>query len=175
MSFFADFFVFFFKQKTAYEMRISDWSSDVCSSDLDDAGDRLFDAVQATAILGQRQPRPLDLARAGFATQLCYQFKDLCKPGGPNRMPLGFEATGRINRDTAAQSGFTALGYRPAIAEIAEAKILDLDDFAHRGGVMHPGHRNIVRANAGLFIGALRTERGAMFLDFGGKIGRAHV
>src|SRR3546814_1832446 len=26
-------FVFFFKQKTAYEMRISDWSSDVCSSD----------------------------------------------------------------------------------------------------------------------------------------------
>src|SRR3546814_9140012 len=27
--------VFFFKQKTAYEMRISDWSSDVCSSDLE--------------------------------------------------------------------------------------------------------------------------------------------
>src|SRR3546814_2145352 len=32
---------FFFKQKTAYEMRISDWSSDVCSSDLveNDAGE----------------------------------------------------------------------------------------------------------------------------------------
>src|SRR3546814_4780774 len=29
-------FLFFFKQKTAYEMRISDWSSDVCSSDLDE-------------------------------------------------------------------------------------------------------------------------------------------
>src|SRR3546814_6893871 len=28
------YFLFFFKQKTAYEMRISDWSSDVCSSDL---------------------------------------------------------------------------------------------------------------------------------------------
>src|SRR3546814_5439101 len=28
------FLLFFFKQKTAYEMRISDWSSDVCSSDL---------------------------------------------------------------------------------------------------------------------------------------------
>src|SRR3546814_9567983 len=27
-------FIIFFKQKTAYEMRISDWSSDVCSSDL---------------------------------------------------------------------------------------------------------------------------------------------
>src|SRR3546814_13852976 len=34
-------FVVFFKQKTAYEMRISDWSSDVCSSDLlDDLADR---------------------------------------------------------------------------------------------------------------------------------------
>src|SRR3546814_2944265 len=31
-------FFFFFKQKTADEMRISDWSSDVCSSDLGDAG-----------------------------------------------------------------------------------------------------------------------------------------
>src|SRR3546814_2246330 len=30
--------VFFFKQKTAYEMRISDWSSDVCSSDLSGPG-----------------------------------------------------------------------------------------------------------------------------------------
>src|SRR3546814_15464585 len=38
-------FFFFFKQKTAYEMRISDWSSDVCSSDLlqGDAGDRAHD------------------------------------------------------------------------------------------------------------------------------------
>src|SRR3546814_5998449 len=31
---FVVFLFFFFKQKTAYEMRISDWSSDVCSSDL---------------------------------------------------------------------------------------------------------------------------------------------
>src|SRR3546814_18203531 len=35
------FVVFFFKQKTAYEMRISDWSSDVCSSDLIDADQHL--------------------------------------------------------------------------------------------------------------------------------------
>src|SRR3546814_6207645 len=33
---------FFFKQKTAYEMRISDWSSDVCSSDLVVAADWLW-------------------------------------------------------------------------------------------------------------------------------------
>src|SRR3546814_3119158 len=43
-------FFFFFKQKTAYEMRISDWSSDVCSSDLQVSvtlngigGQRMFD------------------------------------------------------------------------------------------------------------------------------------
>src|SRR3546814_6199031 len=32
--FVCSFYFFFFKQKTAYEMRIGDWSSDVCSSDL---------------------------------------------------------------------------------------------------------------------------------------------
>src|SRR3546814_13654261 len=37
-------FVFFFKQKTAYEMRISDWSSDVCSSDLE--GDKPWVALE---------------------------------------------------------------------------------------------------------------------------------
>src|SRR3546814_906238 len=39
--FFYRFFFFFFKHKTAYVLRISDWSSDVCSSDLPAAGPRL--------------------------------------------------------------------------------------------------------------------------------------
>src|SRR3546814_18813776 len=45
----------FFKQKTAYEMRISDWSSDVCSSDLDlvDSGAR----ARLAAILRHLNPR----------------------------------------------------------------------------------------------------------------------
>src|SRR3546814_3136426 len=34
LLFLSCYYFFFFKQKTAYEMRISDWSSDVCSSDL---------------------------------------------------------------------------------------------------------------------------------------------
>src|SRR3546814_6463591 len=38
-------FLVFFKQKTAYEMRISDWSSDVCSSDLKE--ERPFDKLRA--------------------------------------------------------------------------------------------------------------------------------
>src|SRR3546814_10512153 len=43
------FFFFFFKQKTAYEMRISDWSSDVCSSDLNQVStQQLADWLDAT-------------------------------------------------------------------------------------------------------------------------------
>src|SRR3546814_9645906 len=39
------FFFFFFKQKTAYEMRISDWSSDVCSSDLQLDGSSMNETI----------------------------------------------------------------------------------------------------------------------------------
>src|SRR3546814_18691792 len=45
---------FFFKQKTAYEMRISDWSSDVCSSDLRIAD--LLAGLGLPAATAQRRP-----------------------------------------------------------------------------------------------------------------------
>src|SRR3546814_3385387 len=54
---------FFFKQKTAYEMRISDWSSDVCSSDLDfvgkirDTGCRVFIVHARNAVLKGLSPK----------------------------------------------------------------------------------------------------------------------
>src|SRR3546814_4669212 len=44
-------FFFFFKQKTAYEMRISDWSSDVCSSDLVGKAGVAIDSVEDMKIL----------------------------------------------------------------------------------------------------------------------------
>src|SRR3546814_7168010 len=43
--------LFFFKQKTAYEMRISDWSSDVCSSDLWAGSKRFVGALRRNAWL----------------------------------------------------------------------------------------------------------------------------
>src|SRR3546814_1838855 len=47
---------FFFKQKTAYEMRISDWSSDVCSSDLEgDARVRDEDRPRVAEVLPHRR------------------------------------------------------------------------------------------------------------------------
>src|SRR3546814_6948689 len=54
--------VFFFKQKTAYEMRISDWSSDVCSSDLL-ALDAHFHRLGGLEQQRLRREHMLDLAR----------------------------------------------------------------------------------------------------------------
>src|SRR3546814_2995381 len=79
---------FFFKQKTAYEMRISDWSSDVCSSDLhapsvpqpgvgiagsrdDIAGDQRQEATEIAGpdLIGDRQRRIADVRRKHFGQQ----------------------------------------------------------------------------------------------------------
>src|SRR3546814_10630797 len=59
-------FVFFFKQKTAYEMRISDWSSDVCSSDLREIwrGASWLENAQ----LGQPSPSSFDQVDSALRT-----------------------------------------------------------------------------------------------------------
>src|SRR3546814_5168684 len=54
--------LFFFKQKTAYEMRISDWSSDVCSSDLNAAH---------MAQSGHRLNPPEKSCRSALRDRLC--------------------------------------------------------------------------------------------------------
>src|SRR3546814_10115227 len=69
--FFLSFIVFFFfKQKTAYEMRISDWSSDVCSSDLFDGRLGLERVAQAKRGVefrpSARDRKPIDLAHILF-------------------------------------------------------------------------------------------------------------
>src|SRR3546814_14131122 len=70
---------FFFKQKTAYEMRISDWSSDVCSSDLAECrafAGFAFEADFATHQLGelardrQTEAAAADLAAANLPERL---------------------------------------------------------------------------------------------------------
>src|SRR3546814_5015130 len=53
---------FFFKQKTAYEMRISDWSSDVCSSDLAAEGDFVFTRPETSQALFEAAAPSLDAA-----------------------------------------------------------------------------------------------------------------
>src|SRR3546814_14836345 len=62
---------FFFKQKTAYDMRISDWSSDVCSSDL-------FREVRSGRIVGR-------IARRGGAAAAVGREPDIDRHGGCRR------------------------------------------------------------------------------------------
>src|SRR3546814_10022824 len=62
---------FFFKQKTAYEMRISDWSSDVCSSDL----------LQRPGVVQRKPPAPQKLLLLGLIQLLS------CIPAKISRIP----------------------------------------------------------------------------------------
>src|SRR3546814_18945854 len=75
---------FFFKQKTAYEMRISDWSSDVCSSDLLVKADRdgeilleVSDAVRESLIADMDRHEILAAAEALDADELADLVEDL--------------------------------------------------------------------------------------------------
>src|SRR3546814_3776310 len=65
-------YVFFFKQKTAYGLRISDWSSDVCSSDLRGveapAGGGTFRAIPIPASVASALRRP-PCRKSGFSTR----------------------------------------------------------------------------------------------------------
>src|SRR3546814_18733893 len=78
---------FFFKQKTAYELRISDWSSDVCSSDLTEnkdvpAGMQAIGAQLAAmqAWLGARDDSFAELKRIGQPTLVVNGSKDVMIP-----------------------------------------------------------------------------------------------
>src|SRR3546814_16164952 len=75
------FLFFFFKQKTAYEMRISDWSSDVCSSDL-----RMltFDSVK----LRLDREQPMTFLDFNYMILQGYDFRHLSKAMGV-RLPMG--------------------------------------------------------------------------------------
>src|SRR3546814_12190424 len=63
------FYFFFFKQKTAYEMRISDWSSDVCSSDLVTTPNGVRNTDAFTLQVAQNAQLNFDLAEAETAAE----------------------------------------------------------------------------------------------------------
>src|SRR3546814_1737043 len=93
---------FFFKQKTAYEMRISDWSSDVCSSDLlRDEGplglaDRRLGRPSDRRASVAEISRMLDLYRGSYADFTVKHFHEqLVKRHG---YKLGYTVTKEIGR-----------------------------------------------------------------------------
>src|SRR3546814_12190233 len=105
-------YFFFFKQKTAYEMRISDWSSDVCSSDLrrgDEETDRLHLAVRKRAAVLQRQHH-----RGGGG----FVFAD--EQAGFGGGDMDARALDRVDRlDRARQVGFARRAQRLALDRAA--------------------------------------------------------
>src|SRR3546814_10829001 len=83
---YVDITFFFFKQKTAYEMRMSDWSSDVCSSDLGDSALAIF---CSTPVAPEAPPMPknctsdagnrmIDEAKIGGITPDMLSFSGRC-------------------------------------------------------------------------------------------------
>src|SRR3546814_10483426 len=106
--------LFFFKQKTAYEMRISDWSSDVCSSDLlrlvaADLGGHRVDEERHVVVddLDHAVLRfPAILGRIGIVGA------DACLAGGALLQPLpqGKGAAGQVVGGAAAQVAWRHVG-----------------------------------------------------------------
>src|SRR3546814_9396013 len=119
-------FVFFFKQKTAYEMRISDWSSDVCSSDLlvlafepcQQTFSRLVDNIETNG-LKNILPFRLALADMSGIVEL-----DSGSTGHSGRYAIASASSGGESEPVAAVSmdGFAALteiiGDRPTAEQI---------------------------------------------------------
>src|SRR3546814_5761839 len=83
-------FVFFFKQKTAYEMRISDWSSDVCSSDLQYCGAHRPRPAGLPPHHGAQDGQPVPLAlRAGRRLRLARAPLGATRPPRPGAIAPG--------------------------------------------------------------------------------------
>src|SRR3546814_3311197 len=74
--------VFFFKQKTAYEMRISDWSSDVCSSDLPSTVSGSKTVFGSVSNCPRRELPGLPMMVTGCAGTTGTAMELRCLPGG---------------------------------------------------------------------------------------------
>src|SRR3546814_5041840 len=99
--------VFFFKQKTAYEMRISDWSSDVCSSDLKD---RLAPALADEAFANCRASRDVLLADV-------LKFRRIGHPSEPEANSMVTARQSLLNLDADLRENFLAVATKRKLAE----------------------------------------------------------
>src|SRR3546814_5356915 len=94
---------FFFKQKTAYEMRISDWSSDVCSSDFSSPG-----ALEATLDACIAAKTPIVIGTTGIEERHHYLIDDAAKDIAvlqTGNTSLGVTLLAHLVREAAARLG----------------------------------------------------------------------
>src|SRR3546814_406682 len=148
--------LFFFKQKTAYELRISDWSSDVCSSDLELAGDdadmmRLVEpllAILATMLaqLERLTRQVLDIVRG---EEICRRLMSV--PGVGPITALAFRATidrpdrFRRSRDVGAHLGLTPARYQSGETDI-QGRVSRCGDELARTALYEAAHSLLVRS-----------------------------
>src|SRR3546814_2064859 len=92
-------FFFFFKHKTAYEMRISDWSSDVCSSDLGEIPIRASQDIKSI-----RSPLRLSVHVFRY-TSNCAAASIHATPAGRAGQAIGYLSTTNKEMPTRSQIG----------------------------------------------------------------------
>src|SRR6059058_5701326 len=88
---FSHFFFFFFKQKTAYEMSLRDWSSDVCSSDLELGqafrrfGSEVHLVNRSPGLLGKEEPEAVALIQRRLESEGVHLHLGVKAVGGERR------------------------------------------------------------------------------------------
>src|SRR3546814_4859505 len=110
---------FFFKQKTAYELLISDWSSDVCSSDLDHRRPALFARRCGKGACRSRSRahdgvEPADSRASIDSSRLLEGSMFLPEPRRSGESAIGPNARSSMSRGPPRSSGFPALRCRYA-------------------------------------------------------------
>ena len=100
--------------------------------------------------------RARDLSRARLAAQLDDQLVNLAEAGGPDRVPLRDQSARGIYRQAAADASLASLGEPTTSSILAKPEILDLDDLAHRGGVVDLSDVDVLRADPSLLVCAGR-------------------
>src|SRR3546814_4790160 len=113
-------YFFFFKQKTAYEMRISDWSSDVCSSDLPAGTAR----PRTRAALASRSVRtPCGQRRRGNAGLLPARDRPQAD-GGARRALTGIPAWPKMPRDGRRDGKIGRASWRERVCQYVEISVV---------------------------------------------------
>src|SRR3546814_4066997 len=162
--------VFFFKQKTAYEMRISDWSSDVCSSDLPAHRDlavgragELVGVVELRELFGgQRLGHAFDEVHPFLRAPLLGDHRRrefaAAQPRQPRRIDhaeLARQHLRRAGRDAGAVHPLVQLGLADLARMLVEQVLLRVIDELHGGDALE---REVVEVAAQEGVELLRSE-----------------
>src|SRR3546814_10712273 len=147
---------FFFKQKTAYEMRISDWSSDVCSSDLPDA------ASLETLIAQARSE-----AKSAFGDDTVYLEKYL---GNPRHIEFQVFGDGNGHAVHMGERDCSLQRRHQKVLEEAPSPVISAAQRDEMGGIVANAMAKLGYRGAGT-IEFLYEEGRIYFIE----LGRAHV